>query len=240
MSIMKRVIFYSALGVLVLGALFAAYGRSYWHPLYLMYKGKRTVTEVVAGVGPGAISRLLPAFERLGITYPPTNIALIAFKDTKQLQLWAGELDKYQLVKTYSILAASGTLGPKLMEGDQQVPEGIYAIEYLNPNSAYYLSMKLNYPNAFDAQQAKLDGREYPGTNIFIHGKAVSVGCLAMGDEAIEELFTLSHDVGSNNVRVIISPSNPANGPLITPPNSAHWVGDLYKIIEQEIAKVGS
>ncbi|NJN46820.1 MAG: L,D-transpeptidase family protein [Candidatus Competibacteraceae bacterium] len=96
----------------------------------------------------------------------------------------------WQPIKHYPVLAASGTLGPKLCEGDRQVPEGIYRIKSLNPNSAYHLSLELDYPNAFDLRQAERDGRNNPGSAICIHGKAVSVGCLAMGDTAIEELYS--------------------------------------------------
>jgi len=71
-------------------------------------------------------------------------------------------------VADYRITAASGTAGPKLREGDRQVPEGIYRIVGLNPNSRYHLSMKLDYPNAFDRHQAARDGRARPGSDIFI------------------------------------------------------------------------
>jgi murein L,D-transpeptidase YafK len=103
-------------------------------------------------------------------------------------------------------LAASGTLGPKLREGDRQVPVGIYEIESLNPNSAYHVSLRLNYPNAFDRAQAAKDGRTNLGRDIMIHGKSVSVGCLALGDEAAEDVFTLVADAGIQNVKVICSP----------------------------------
>ena len=69
--------------------------------------------------------------------------------------------------------------------------------------------MKLNYPNEFDLAHAKIEGRTKPGSNIFIHGKAVSIGCLAMGDKTIEELFILANDVGINNITVVISPLDP-------------------------------
>ena len=71
------------------------------------------------------------------------------------------------------------------------MPEGVYAIEAFNSNSRFHLSLKLDYPNAVDRQQAALEGRDQLGGDIFLHGKDVSVGCLAMGDAAIEELFVL-------------------------------------------------
>ena len=93
--------------------------------------------------------------------------------------------------------------------------------------------MKLNYPNEFDLKHAETEGRANPGSNIFIHGKAVSIGCLAMGDEAIEELFVLVHDVGKSNVKVVIAPSDPRESTL-DPSAQPEWVKDLYKIIESE------
>ncbi len=113
------------------------------------------------------------------------------------------------------------------MEGDGQVPEGLYRIESLNPNSSYHLSMKLNYPNTFDLKQAKSEGRDRPGSNIFIHGKSVSIGCLAMGDSAIEELFVLATDVGRKNIQVAIAPTDPRIKLLQTTTQPA-WVGQLY------------
>ena len=79
----------------------------------------------------------------------------------------------------------------KLREGDRQVPEGLYRLIGRNPNSNYHLSMKLDYPNSYDPRHAKREGRSNPGSNIFIHGKSLSVGCLAMSGEAIEAFFVL-------------------------------------------------
>ena len=71
------------------------------------------------------------------------------------------------------------------------MPEGVYRIVALNPNSSYHLSMKLDYPTEFDLSKARAEGRTRPGSDIFIHGKAVSIGCVAVGDDAIEEIFVL-------------------------------------------------
>ena len=88
-------------------------------------------------------------------------------------------------MRTFPFQGFSGTLGPKLREGDGQIPEGLYRIEYLNPNSSYHLSLKIDYPNAFDREKGRSDGRERLGYDIFIHGKSVTVGCIPIGDEAI-------------------------------------------------------
>ena len=129
--------------------------------------------------------------------------------------------------------------GPKLKQGDRQVPEGIYHISRLNPNSNYHLSMKVDYPNQFDRDHAIDDGRTDLGGDIFIHGKAVSAGCLAMGDAAIEELFVLSAQVGTDNIRVIIAPSDPRLRPLdTTHPSLPLWTTELYEEITREIFSV--
>jgi len=182
------------------------YGRSLWVPVYYRFVGRRTVQDAVALYASQAEPRVVQAIQTAGLTYPPREVALLAFKEERALELWARDVDKWVPVQTYPVKGASGVVGPKLRQGDRQVPEGIYELEGLNPNSSYHLSMKLNYPNAADRSRATADGRTQLGGDIFIHGSTGSVGCLAMGDEAIEELFLLVHRVGKENVTVIISP----------------------------------
>ncbi|WP_442757011.1 L,D-transpeptidase family protein [Marinicella litoralis] len=215
-------------GVALVGYLL---GRPYWHPVYVKAFGARTVAEVINQYGDAARKVLKPQFTSVGLSYPPQKIALLAFKDRNQLELWASSHDQWRQVTDYTIRAASGVLGPKLREGDRQVPEGLYQIIGLNPNSSYHLSMKLNYPNSFDLKWAQLENRDQPGSDIFIHGKAVSIGCLAMGDEVIEQLFTLVADVGKHNVQVIIAPTDPRKTPLVPTVGSPAWVTELYQNI---------
>jgi murein L,D-transpeptidase YafK len=118
------------------------------------------------------------------------------------------------------------------------VPEGLYKINGLNPNSAFHLSMKLNYPNTFDVVKSKLDGRDNLGGDIFIHGRSDSVGCLAMGDRTIEELFVLTALVGEDNVEVIIAPTDfrdsarrQRNRPRL------QWLPELYSNIKQALTR---
>jgi hypothetical protein len=228
---------WTLLGLLFLLILYT-YGRSWWHPWYLRVAGARTVSEVIDQYGPQAEQRLAAYFQAAGVDYPPQRISLLAFKDSDLLEVWAHQHGQSVRVHTYPILAASGVAGPKLREGDFQVPEGLYQIIAFNPNSAYHLSMKLNYPNAFDWQQARAEGRDQPGSDIFIHGKAVSVGCLAMGDPAIEELFTLVHAVGRSQVQVVIAPHDPALQPLLPADGDPPWVGQLYQDIGVAINRI--
>ena len=167
---------------------------------------KRTVNDRLEEFGAAARQRWAPLFKAGGISYPPKRVVLVALKDQRVFEVYAGDGARVSFIRRYPILAASGGLGPKLREGDNQVPEGIYEIESLNPNSAYHVSLRLNYPNAFDRAQAAKDGRTKLGGDIMIHGKSVSVGCIALGDEAAEDVFTLVADVGIGNVKVICSP----------------------------------
>ena len=170
------------------------------------------------------------------MSYPPPAITLIGLKEEKMLELWATRQNGERVfIHRYPIQGASGGPGPKLREGDRQVPEGIYKIESLNPNSSFHLSMKVNYPNTFDRKHAEADGRDKPGTNIFIHGKSASVGCLAMGDPAIEELFVLAHRVGLDEITVLIAPRDPRLHKLNAQTNDASWTAALYAELHEAI-----
>jgi hypothetical protein len=212
------------------------YARGLWGPVSVKLTGPRTVAGVIASIGPTVRNRMSAYFSEAGLTYPPEQITMLALKDSAYLEVWVDSITNPTFVHRYKIQALSGVSGPKLREGDRQVPEGFYRIEGLNPNSSYHLSMKLDYPNSFDSKHAQAEGRSQPGSNIFIHGKAVSIGCLAMGDDAIEELFILVHDVGPGNVRVAIAPTDPRSGPL-TVGRNPHWVAELYRALENEFGK---
>ena len=154
-------------------------------------------------VGP----RLREKFAAAAVRYPPRRVSLLGFKAERRLELWASAAsDPLRLVHVYDVLGASGVAGPKLREGDWQVPEGIYTLVGLNPNSNFHLSLKINYPNDFDRRMARLDGRTRLGGDIFIHGGSVSIGCLAIGDWAAEELFLLAAEIDYRNVEVILAP----------------------------------
>ena len=210
---------------------FVAFGRGVWYPLLLQVMGTRTVADVVAKYGPAARARLQPHFSKAGVKWPPREIAFIVLKKERRVAVWARSGTSWRFIRNYPILAASGHAGPKLRQGDLQVPEGVYRIEHLNPMSSYHLSMKVSYPNAFDKRMATRDGRTRLGGDIFIHGKDVSIGCVALGDRAIEELFTLVAETGHAKVKVIIAPNDlRVAGPLfhVSPPR---WIRELYTIV---------
>ncbi len=110
------------------------------------------------------------------------------FKEEKILELWVQQGERYTLFKTYPIQKTSGLLGPKQREGDRQNPEGVYVItkKNLNPFSHYYLSMNIGYPNRLDRNLKRT------GSAIMIHGGCKSIGCFALGDKGIKEIYTLA------------------------------------------------
>jgi hypothetical protein len=197
---------------------------------YKQYRRLVTVRTRLAQLSPAANFRVAARFAQAGMVWPPAELTLIAIKDEKTLELHARHRgEPWRLVHRYRILAASGRAGPKLRQGDRQVPEGIYAFASLNPNSAYHVSLRVDYPNAFDRLMAQRDGRTDLGGDIMIHGKNLSAGCLAMGDEVAEELFVIVAQIGLPNVKLIIAPTDFRNNATpVAAADSPAWVANLY------------
>jgi hypothetical protein len=236
---MKRRTLPVALTLVVMTAvLFYRFGKPLWKPMAEHAGGPRTVETVLRDLGPAAEARLAPHFAKAGVPFPPSRLALLGFKAEKRLEVWVGSAPDgpWHHVRDYPVLAASGGPGPKLREGDGQVPEGVYRVELLNPKSRYHLSLRLDYPNAFDRAKASQEGRTSLGGDIYIHGGAVSIGCLAMGDAAVEELFVLAARTGLPDVRVILAPADlrteESAGGLVREPG---WAGELYAMIRAEL-----
>lgn len=147
-------------------------------------KTNNRLTEIKTRVTPALTADLEEKKLVLG-----SPVFIRAFKEERELELFVKNkaTGKYDLFRTYPIAAASGTLGPKLAEGDGQVPEGFYFTgrRGMNPNSQFHLSFNIGYPNAYDRAHQRT------GTFIMIHGDSVSIGCLAMTDEKIEEIYIL-------------------------------------------------
>ncbi len=110
------------------------------------------------------------------------------FKEEAELEVWLQAGAKYERLKTYPICALSGSLGPKVREGDAQSPEGFYSVTRgkLNPQSHYHLAFDIGYPNAYDRSLGRT------GSLIMVHGNCVSIGCFAMTDDGIEEIYSLA------------------------------------------------
>ncbi len=157
-----------------------------------------------------AAANVRPALERdlaaAGLHFGDP-VFIRAFKKERQLELFVHNraTEKFKLFRTYKIAGMSGNSGPKLAEGDGQVPEGFYFVppRAMNPNSDYHLSFNIGYPNEFDRAHQRT------GSAIMVHGNRVSIGCLAMTDEKIEEIYTLcaaAHQTGQPYFRIHIFP----------------------------------
>jgi len=136
-----------------------------------------------------------------GVPFPPRQLLLRGFKKEKEVEVWASGDRRGPLVHvaTYAICLMSGNLGPKREEGDMQVPEGFYYLNYYNKNSAFHLSFRVNYPNGSDRILGKKGNL---GGAIMFHGSCASIGCLSMGDEGIEELWVFTRALRDRGRRV--------------------------------------
>ena len=153
------------------------------------------------------------------------RMEILVFKKERLVELHAPGWD---VPRIYKMTNFSGKLGPKLRESDGQIPEGIYGVEYLNPNSAFHLSLRVSYPNDADRRRGREDGRKNLGGDIMIHGGSATVGCIPIGDDAIEEVFYFAAKAGKENIRIIIAPYDMRNGRIAELEKSPlPWYGAL-------------
>jgi murein L,D-transpeptidase YafK len=158
-----------------------------------------------------ATSRIGRVFEAKGIAYPAEEIFLRVFKQEQVLELWVKPAadSRFRLIRTYEICALAGEPGPKRRQGDEQVPEGFYMIDLFNPMSAYHLSLRVDYPN----QRDRIANRGRPmGGDIFIHGGCKSIGCIAVTDAGIQEIYWMAveaRSMGQEAIPVHIFPARP-------------------------------
>jgi len=225
-ELMTKKILTLLLGLLAI-VLFFFFGRVVWYPIYLKVKGEKTTSDVV--------SRIKES-QRFDHDFSDwKSLDLFCFKEERVIEVWAKGGFGRKKIKEFVFQGFSGELGPKLREGDGQIPEGVYGIEYLNPNSRFHLSMKLSYPNAFDRKMGERDGRKKLGYDIFIHGKSATVGCIPIGDEGIEELFLMVAEVGKSNVRVVVAPYDLRLGRRKIDIAEIEWEEELYDLIESAL-----
>ena len=123
-----------------------------------------------------------------GLSWPPRQVFLRGYKKEGVLEVWASNKPRGALthLATYEICYASGGPGPKTRQGDSQVPEGFYRLDYYKRDSSYFLAARINYPNLRDRRLG------HTGGAIMIHGACVSIGCVSMGDEGIQEIWLLA------------------------------------------------
>lgn len=155
------------------------------------------------------------------VAWPVGELYLRAFKKEQQLEVWGGEPGKpLVLIKRYPICAASGALGPKRKEGDLQVPEGLYELGRFNPASSYHLSLEITYPNASDRV---LSDPKRPGGLIYLHGNCVSIGCIAIEDGPIEEVYLMALEARTRRIPIHIFPFRFDGAPLEPGPHADFW-----------------
>lgn len=183
-------------------------------------------------------TNLAEALKKQNVLISQFEVLLQAFKAEEELQVWVKnpQDEQFQLFKSYDFCRSSGSLGPKRKEGDRQIPEGVYHIDRFNPNSSYFLSLGLNYPNPSDKKRGHPN---QPGSDIFIHGKCVTVGCIPITDEWIRELYFLAESAktkGQEKIPVLIFPFKMSNKNfkkhLAVHPEQAGFWNELQPIYE--------
>jgi murein L,D-transpeptidase YafK len=150
-------------------------------------------------------SATLTQMDKLGTT-ASAPVLIRTYKQEAELEVWKQKTDgQYALLKTYPMCRWSGQLGPKTREGDRQVPEGFYPITptQMNPNSNYYLSFNVGYPNVYDQAWGRTGG------NIMVHGVCSSAGCFSMTDAQIAEIYAIAREAFNGGQREIQMQSYP-------------------------------
>ena len=207
--------------------------------LFFASKEKQTIESIIKKYNTQVFKSLNNNFTETEINPSSYEVAILAFKKEQILEVYVRKTvnSNWKFLKKYSFTAFSGNIGPKLNNGDRQIPEGIYKMEYLNPNSLYHLSIKVSYPNSFDKEKAGKDGRLDLGGDIMIHGKNVTIGCIPIGDKNIEELFILAAKANNKNFPIIIAPQDFRVNRSFPKVDSIDWENELYTNIENELKK---
>lgn len=177
-------------------ALLVLIGAYLWLPDRLDRPAVRDIVEICTRVAP----HLTEALATRGLTLG-APLFLRIFKEERTLEAWVDDGERHRLFRSYAICNHSGNLGPKLKEGDRQSPEGFYRVskDALNPNSRFHLSFNLGFPNAYDRSHDRT------GSFLMVHGACASIGCYAMTDPGIEEIYILVEaalEAGQNAVPV--------------------------------------
>lgn len=135
-----------------------------------------------------AVAKLLTS---KGVSIDNFDLFIRGFKDEQVIEVWAKDksASTYKMVTSYPFCSTTGKLGPKRRSGDKQMPEGFYTIDKFNPESMYHLSFRISYPNKSDLKFADVLN---PGDNIFIHGDCITIGCIPIGNDNIEELYLIA------------------------------------------------
>ena len=140
---------------------------------------------VVFASAPDVMTPLAPVSKELKKQLLGTPVYLQIFKEERTLELYGKIGNEFRLLDSYRICNFSGGLGPKRVQGDFKSPEGFYSVglSQLKPNSRFYRAINVGFPNEYDRQQG------YQGNYLMIHGNCVSVGCYAMTDAYMDEIY---------------------------------------------------
>lgn len=194
---MKRIAF---IAIFLVSALLPAAGQTFKQKQLRYERVRAAFTEKEEGLKSLCRGKL--------VSYPSAGLFIRILKKEHTLEVWAKDsVQKYVLLKGYSICSSSGDLGPKRQRGDFQVPEGFYNINDFNPHSNFHLSLGVSYPNRSDLMLK--EGRD-PGGAIYIHGSCVTIGCVPITDDKIKELYVLAveaRSAGQAAIPVHIFPS---------------------------------
>jgi murein L,D-transpeptidase YafK len=196
-----------------------------------------TVAQAVKKYGPQGRTWLQERCRGAKLAYPPKSLTLIGLKEERLLLVYGddGNGGSKELA-AFPLVSYSGKLGPKLREGDLQIPEGIHKITRMKTNGL--LSFELDYPNAVDRRNAAADGRRNLGGDILVHGGSYSTGCLVISNEDMKPLFVAVNDVGIRNTRVIIAPCDLTRRmPNVDMQKQPAWLPTVYASIKHELQK---
>lgn len=210
-------------------------GRDAIWGLWTRMRGRVTVEDRLAAFDDSVHDEVQRWCDDAGLPFPPSELALVVFKQERVLHLHGRADGPWRRLATLPILGASGGAGPKLRRGDGQVPEGVYPIESLNPNSRHHLALRVGYPNQHDRDRADADGRTELGGDIMIHGGSSSIGCIAIGDPGIERLFLLAARTGPHAMRVVIAPCDLRRAASPSMDGAPEWVEELHATLRNEL-----
>jgi murein L,D-transpeptidase YafK len=199
----------------------------------MKFQKTKELTTAVEQIEQDAGTRIREKVENACLHFPPGKLILSADKTERTLTVYGyDQNDKPAEITSYIFTGFSGKLGPKLKEGDMQIPEGIYDITALNPKSSFHLSIRIEYPNAFDKKMGANDGRDDLGGDIYIHGGSSTIGCIPIGNDNIEELFYLVKTTGVRNTDIVIMPGNLTSTDINAQQYKLPWQRQLYKNIQ--------
>jgi murein L,D-transpeptidase YafK len=184
------------------------------------------------------IQKVKAYFLKAEAPFPPVACTIVCLKAEKRIELYAARLDHVMVhIKSYQILSTNNRIGPRVTTASYQVPEGIYRFTNVVPAGKFHMGLPINFPNTFDRRKARESGMIAPGGRVMIHGNCVSIGGVAIGNQAIEEVSAIAAFVGLGRIKVVIAPFD-LRKRSIEPAelsNLPAWTLELYDTIQREL-----